>query len=461
MSTSLKGANIVSTGNFTRNVVRFCGGMGGILGVALVLALQGVGMSVWGTARAEEGEEDAARIAVLEHRLSELLGIVDGLRAEVSRLKAQGPARGSGEGGGELARRIDALSERVATTDARLDEVEDIVIETDEKVGSRALARVFNADSLDIGGFLHTAATLADGKQNTEASFNRLTFELLARARLARNWSVFVAQAFIRESGINYTDPAARLAPNFNVVSKAPLVIATANYHHSDLLDLEIGRFITPHGIVNIEHFPAILLDPEQPQFLRPFGGQTIFANFMNGVKLSGQTFAGFGGKGALGYAAYAASFVGNSDHFNYGGRIFYRFGETGFTLGANLGGGKRAGNGSQYWLVGGDLLYDKGALLWKTELFATDENAGGNRLAFYTQPAFRLDDRWTAFYRFDFLDDGSGRGDRTEQALGITFKPDPDIHLRLIARRDHFQAAPGLPKANAENYQFSATFSF
>ncbi|RMF15506.1 MAG: hypothetical protein D6757_04425 [Alphaproteobacteria bacterium] len=412
-----------------------------------------------GTDAGKSSESD--RIATLEKRLSEVLGVVDALRQEVARLKAQKGAGAGAPAGTDLARRIDALSEQVASTDARLDEIEDIAIETDEKVGSRALARVFNADSLDIGGFLHTAATLVDGKQNTEASFNRLTFELLARAKLSQNWSVFVAQAFIRESGINYTDPAARLDPNFNVVSKTPLVIATANYHHSDLLNLEIGRFITPHGIINIEHFPAILLDPEQPQFLRPFGGQTIFANFMNGLKLSGQTFAGFGGKGTLGYAAYAASFVGNSDHFNYGGRLFYRFGDTGFTLGANVGGGKRAGTGTQYWLAGGDLLYDKGPVLWKTELFATDEDAGGNRLAFYTQPAFRLDDQWTAFYRFDFLDDGSGRGDRTEHAVGITFKPDPDIHLRLIARRDHFQAALGLPKANAENYQFSATFSF
>ncbi len=426
--------------------------------LALAFALQsGVGPACAEDRQSESGS-DENRIAALERRLAEVLGVVDALRKEVARLKS---GRDSAPAGDGLARRIDALSEKVAATDERLDEIEDIAIETDEKVGSRALAHAFNADSLDIGGFLHTAATLVDGKQNTEASFNRLTFELLARARLSPKWSVFVAQAFIRESGINYTDPAARLNPNFNVVSKTPLVIATANWHGSDLFDLEIGRFITPHGIINIEHFPAILLDPEQPQFLRPFGGQTIFANFMNGVKVTGRTFAGFGGKGTLGYAAYAASFVGNSDHFNYGGRVFYRFGETGLTLGANLGGGKRAGDGSRYRLFGGDLLFDKGPVLWKTEVFATDEKAGGDRFAFYTQPAFRLNDRWTAFYRFDFLDDGSGRGDRTEHALGITFKPDPDIHLRLIARRDHFQAAPGLPGANAENYQFSATFSF
>lgn len=65
-------------------------------------------------------------------------------------------------------------------------------------------------------------------------------------------------------------------------------VIAWANYIHSDTLNVQLGRYITPQGIIHIEHFPATLLDPEQPKFLRPFGGDTIFANFENsGVKIT------------------------------------------------------------------------------------------------------------------------------------------------------------------------------
>ncbi|RME68388.1 MAG: hypothetical protein D6782_01190, partial [Alphaproteobacteria bacterium] len=224
---------------------------------------------------------------------------------------------------------------------------------------------------------------------------------------------------------------------------------------------IDLGRFITPHGIINIEHFPAILLDPEQPQFLRPFGGQTMFANFMNGAKLGGQFFEPGGLKGRLGYSLYVGSFVNNADSFNYGGRLFWSFADTGFTLGANLGGGRRAGDGTDYALFGFDLLYDKGPIIWKNEIFFTDEDAGGNRLAFYTQPAWRIDDKWTAFYRFDFLDDGGLEGDRTEHAFGLTFKPHRNIHLRAIARFNHFEAAPGFPSANARNYQLSSTFSF
>ncbi len=418
-------------------------------------------------AQAQE-TDDAERLTRLEQRLDRVLGLVESLNAEIAALKAQKSKAAAGEQRASgaiaetaLSERLEAVEKTVDATRGRLDEVEEIALDVEERVGSRALVRAFDAKSLDLGGFLHTAATLADGRDNTEFAINRLTFELLAKAQLSERWSLFVAQAFIRESGINYTDPEKRFNPDFALQSKAPLVIATATYKASDALTLDFGRFITPHGIINVEHFPAILLDPEQPQFLRPFGGQTIFANFMNGLRVTGKVFSPGGLDGSLGYAAYVGSFAGNADSLNYGGRAFWSFGNSGITLGANIGGGRRAGHGTDYVLFGGDLLYDKGPIVWKNEIFATDEDQGGNRLAFYTQPGWRFADRWIAFYRFDFLDDGTGTGDKREHAIGLSFKPDPQVHLRAITRFNHFEAAPGLPRANARNYQLSATISF
>ncbi len=418
-------------------------------------------------AQAQESD-DGDRLTRLEQRLDRVLGVVESLNAEIAALKAkQSKASASDESASgaiaetALSKRLEAIEKTVDATKGRLDEVEEIALDVEERVGSRALVRAFDAKSLDIGGFLHTTATLADGRDNTEFAINRLTFELLVKARLSERWSLFAAQAFIRESGINYTDPEKRFNPNFALQNKAPLVIATATYKASDALTLDFGRFITPHGIINVEHFPAILFDPEQPQFLRPFGGQTIFANFMNGVRVTGTLFSPGGLNGSLGYAAYVGSFAGNADSLNYGGRAFWTFGNSGLTIGANIGGGRRAGHGSDYVLFGGDLLYDKGPIIWKSEIFATNEDQGGNRLAFYTQPGWRFADRWTAFYRFDFLDDGTGTGDRTEHAVGLSFKPNPQVHLRAITRFNRFDAAPGLPRANARNYQLSATISF
>lgn len=411
-------------------------------------------------AQAESGSVD--RIAELEQQLQHVLGIVRNLSAEIATLKTE---RQNGRGASldeiELTARLEQMNRQVADTNARLDDVEEIAFDIDERVGSRALLRAFDAKSFDLGGFFHAGATFVDGKENDEAAVNRLTFELLAKAELSDKWSLFVAQAFIRESNINYMDPFNRLDPNFTLVSAAPLVIATASYKHSDQFVVDMGRFITPHGIINIEHFPAILLDPEQPQFLRPFGGQTIFANFMNGVKVGGQFFEPGGLGGNLGYSAYVGSFANNADSFNYGGRVFWSFGDSGATLGANVGGGRRTGEGSGYTLYGVDFLYDKGPFQWKNEFFITDEDIGDDRLAFYSQPAWRFAKDWTAFYRFDFLDDGTLEGDKIEHAIGLTFKPVPQVHLRAIARLNRFEAAPGFPDANAENYQLSATFSF
>ncbi|GAB4573650.1 MAG: hypothetical protein Tsb008_08740 [Rhodothalassiaceae bacterium] len=409
-------------------------------------------------------DDDAARIDVLERQLRDLMGLVGRLNEEIASLKASHPAAAGQTMAVDevaLAERFSAVEAKVANTSARLDDVEEMAFDLDEKVGSRALLRAFDAKSFDLGGFFHTAATLVDGRDNTEAAVNRLTFELLAKAQLSDKWSLFVAQAFIRESNINYTDPFGRFDPNFSLGSAAPLVIATATYKHSDKLTVDFGRFITPHGIINIEHFPAILLDPEQPQFLRPFGGQTIFANFMNGVKASGQIFEPGGLEGSLGYSAYVGSFANNADSFNYGGRVFWQFGNSGATVGANVGGGRRAGEGTGYVLYGFDFLYDKGPFQWKNEVFVTDEDVGGNRLAFYSQPAWRFAKDWTAFYRFDFLDDGTDTGDRKEHAIGLTYKPIPQVHLRAIARLNRFDAAAGIPEASSENYQISATFSF
>ena len=113
------------------------------------------------------------------------------------------------------------------------------------------------------------------------------------------NWLLLTLNShFSRQSNILYDDnkdgifsASERRNPKFLMNSSTPLIIAWGNYAYSDALNIQFGRFSTPHGIINIEHFPATLLDPEQPQFLRPFSGQTIFPNFVDGIHLYGNYF--------------------------------------------------------------------------------------------------------------------------------------------------------------------------
>ena len=425
---------------------------------ALIAGLMTTSIMVGAPAIADDAAQDA-KVAELASRLDQAMSMIEKLSAELAQLKSQ-RLQDEIKEVPESVRRVQA---RMDDVDERLDDIEGVVVDVEDRIGSRAVANVFDAERLDIGGFLLNTLTHVDGEDGSATSFNRQVFELLIKGQLSDDFSIFVAQAFTREASPTFGDPQGRRDPDFNLGTGAPTPIAWANYRASDALNIRIGKWVAPHGIINVEHFPAILLDTEQPQFLRPFGGQTIFANFQTGVQVHGKTFLGKDGGSELNYAFYVGNFGGNQDNFNVGGRVGYTFGDSGVTFGLNGAFGRRSEVGdSEYKLFGADLLYDKGPILWKTEFFATDEDLGDDRLAFYTQPAWRLNDQWTAFYRYDFLDDGTRRGDRQEHAFGLAFNPIPQVRIRGTATfRSFDEGIGGLRDANARLYQLSSTYSF
>lgn len=304
----------------------------------------------------------------------------------------------------------------------------------------------------------------------------------MACAVLNDQWSAFFAGGWLREGNVGFDDDGdgtlneagERRNPDFAIESgipggtRNPQIIAWVNYKHSDALNLKLGRMITPHGIINQEHFPATLLDQEQPLFLRPFGGQTIFPNFTTGLQAHGQFF---NGDDTLAYNLYSAAAQGAPEELIHGGRLAYTFGDWGTTIGVNAATGSRseaAGTGD-YDLFGADLLIDKGSILWKNEIFATNEENAPGRLGFYTQPAYEINDQWTAFYRYDFLDDGANGtaavpdnlGNVTEHMLGVNFLPIPNVRTRLTATRREYDSSGTTGSAEADIFQFSTTYSF
>ncbi len=428
--------------------------------------------------------ESGTGFAEIEAQLESMQQRIESMRLRVDGLEHRnqdGAMNGSGD---------QSSKERYEELSERLEAQEDLSQELDEKVGSRAIVHAFDAMQLDFGGFLHSAFTHIHGDQGSASSFDRLTFEILLKAQFSRRFSAFFAQAFIRESNTRFTDTYQRTSPGFTFSGaggvKTPLVIAWANYRHRDELNLQVGRYITPFGIINIEHFPAILLDTEQPQFLRPFSGDTIFPNFITGAQAHGKFFFN---DDTLQYNVYTGVFTGSTpEQFYSGARAAYTVGTLGTTFGLNIGTGKRSltttapdttsvAKNATFYMYGVDVLIDKGPILWKTELFMTDEDkgAGGNRVGFYTQPAYRVSDQWIVFYRYDFLDDGklqivpsSGGprrhtpGDSTEHVLGLNFLPVPNVRLRATATWKEFSSGRlGAPNANAQIFQLSGTFSF
>ncbi len=402
--------------------------------------------------------------AELEAELSQALQAIEKLEAAVSALQTTSIQESNPR---PVASNANVQNELiVADVEERIEELEIVVTDIDQRVGSRAVVNAFDASRFDIGGFFDGSVSAAFGEGSNDSAFNRQVFELLVKAQLSKNWDIFVAQAFIRNSPLTFTESGDQLEPTYgnnNSPVATDTVIARAQYSYRDEFNVQFGRFITPAGIVNIEHFPALLLDPDQPQFLRPFSGQTIFANFTNGVHVHGSTFQGSGNRNKLSYHVWAGGFAGNSNAFSFGGRLSYALGNSGLTFGLNaMSGDRERGTIDDRFYVGGaDLLFDKGRLIWKNEIFYSTEGMGNDRLAFYSQPGFRILPNLIAFYRFDYLDSGLSVGESIEHVAGISFNPVHNVRLRGIYRNRSFTTEPGLVEIDVNAVQLSTTFNF
>ena len=363
----------------------------------------------------------------------------------------------------------------------RLDYLEEHITDLDDRVGSKTLVHAFDALSLNLGGFITQTGTFVDGEGSSEFSFNQTFVEILISAELNEDWSFFSALGYLREADLNFfgDDPAVKNTkkPFFeDFANRTPLIIAWANYRHSDEFAVQFGRYITPHGIINIEHFPPALLEINQPQFLRPFPGSTLFPNFLNGVKFHGKKFFA---ENYLDYNVYSGVFVADdADDLVSGTRVGFNFDRSGIKLGFNYSHGSRSKSGAtaasfspesysisptrsltnnSYDTIGLDFLLNKGKLNWKNEIFQSYEYSTDNRTAFYTQPAFKLNDRWILFYRYDFLDPGQSLDKAVEHVFGFNYLPIPIIRLRGAYFHKEFDKA----HTEVDILQFSATVSF
>jgi hypothetical protein len=355
----------------------------------------------------------------------------------------------------------------------RIDDLESTLFDLDERVGSRGLLRAFDGMSMDVGGFLTQSFTATPDQDSTQASFNQTLFELLLRTQISDDWSLFTAFGLLREADLSFADPNNPAFRSF--ANRVPQIIVWANYRHSDPLQMQIGRFVTPHGIINIEHFPPVLYEINQPQFLRPFSGATIFPNFMDGAQLHGRMFVG-SGNDSLEYNAYAGVFVGDDPSaILSGGRLGYRMNSIGLAVGANYGHGRRdsapgptpLGNFSivggrsltnnTYDTVGVDVLLDNSKVIWKSEFFHSFEHDVDDRVAFYSQPGWRINERLMTFYRFDYFDPGQGLPSGTEHVVGLNVLATSTVRIRGAYFLKQFTD----PYAETPVFQLSTTISF
>jgi len=368
----------------------------------------------------------------------------------------------------EIKQQVTIGSKSITTDNLneRVEELEIIALDLDDSVGDKTVVGAFDAVQFNLGGFLDTTSTIVIGEDNTTVAPNKQVFELLAHAQLREKWDAFFAQAFARNAPLSFTDPDGVRSPQFqnnNSPVVTDTVIAWGQYAHSDIFNVQFGRYITPVGIINVEHFPATLLDTAQPMFLRPFPGQTLFANFTNGINLHGSKFIGANKQNKVEYSLYGGAWSGNTTALSLGGRARYTLSDYGLSIGVNAYTGDRSNviDNDRFIVTGADILYTLDRFTLKTEAFYSFENLGDDRLAFYIQPSFQISPKLTGFYRYDYFDQGRSEQETTEQVLGLVYNPVTNIRLRTLYRHKSFSDVTGAIEASTDSFQLSTTLNF
>ena len=324
---------------------------------------------------------------------------------------------------------------------------------SDGEQSHRANVHAFDAMHFDFGGYLHTGMTYirSDLGDFEHLSFNIQEVDLIMKAMLREDLMFFAALSFSYNSALDMEDPDSPFFREF--CWNSCVDVAWANYTYADWLQVQWGRFATPMGIINIEHFQPMLMEALKPMFLRPHGGETIFPTHLTGLNVHGKVYMGDNDSMMIEYNAFTGTYDAGPINILAGARVAWSMMEIGLTVGGNFFHGKRAGGTfcgeetynytwqdifsdeiNDYNLVGIDVLWDWDHFIWKNEFFYSWEDDMANDIfAFYTQPAYRLNDNWLFFYRYDVLRtnpvNSNWRG--SEHILGVNWLPYPNVRVR------------------------------
>ena len=373
---------------------------------------------------------------------------------------------------------------------ARLEALEEELLELQLKQSGKTPVTAFDSIRLDFGGFItQTFTSVFAGDGPSRSSFDQTNLELLVGADITENDSFFAAVGFLRQADLvneaSGTDVnGRRFAAHAN---RTPGIIMWGKHDFDELLDVTYGRMITPWGIINREHFPPVLLNLNQPQYLRNvqpgnlFGGNTFIPNFIDGVQAHGSKF--FGDHQAE-YFVYVANFDGggtDASDFIAGGRLQWTLPNYLATFGGSYQNGARAAAGGpnkpHYDAYGLDVLVNHKGFQMKAEYIRNNERGGtssnGNasvapKESWYIQPAYTLG-KTILFYRWDVIDTnldiGNDASQQTEHVFGVNYLWAPTIRLRAEYVLNRFDLEKDTSATTRDrdydNIQLSITTSF
>ncbi len=323
----------------------------------------------------------------------------------------------------------------------------------------------FDSIKFNLGGFITQTYTVNHaGDFSTDDQFDQTNIELLLSADITEEDRFFASLGYLRQHDFDneHTLQDVTLRGFGRSINRNPLIIGWWEHTFGNSLAVKAGRFITPWGIINTEHFPPTLQELNQPIFLRPFEGNLTIPNFLNGVEASG----GFAEQ-TISYNAYYGQFSGEPGESVFGGRLTWDIPGDIAVLGGSYQNGVKTGSGEDetYNAFGVDLLLNYNHFGMKAEWYNSSLDIREDEEAFYVQPFVTLGD-FILFYRYDSidLDDTVVPGrDEVEHIVGLNYFFDEKVRLRAqytFNEYDVDQDSLGQDR-DFNQLQFSVTASF
>ncbi|MCR9243562.1 MAG: hypothetical protein NXI31_00915 [bacterium] len=410
-----------------------------------------------------------------------------------------------GEPGQPPRQEPQSLQEQIREMAERIDELEEMQMETSDRLGSRAVVQSYTAQNLDIGGHISSFFSYIDGANGRELGHTVTLFELYIKARINEEWSAFVTPGMFVFNGGLLDDPATPTVandPGFtgdNASNNRTLLArGYVEYNPSDLLRIQGGIVGGPHGTTSREYFVPARSIGLGSLHTRRFLANSLYPGHFIGFRASGKIELG-GTQDWLEYDGYFGSDDEQVEDPLGGVRLAYVFGDYGLSIAGNFGTGSRAGlqgqatstvdilsnvplnlspfplvfnAGRDYEFAGIDIDWRHGDFICKTEAYISWEDGFDDQRAFSTEWTWFPTSRVGLSYRFDYYDPGSDMrvvsaapftlmslpfGHSTEHAIGITYDPDPSVRLRLDLHHNN------LPNSSSSvdfiNFNWSLSF--
>ncbi len=318
----------------------------------------------------------------------------------------------------EAERKSKALEERLAVLEA---EDEDFMHRLQEMV--------------TVGGYADGEYIMTDKKgENNRFRVHHLS--LFFKKQISEQWRFFSEIEYEDAPKISGTDDGSAIK---DTEGKVFVEVFTLEYYLNRYLNFRLGRFLTPGGIWNVDHYPPFVLTQDRPQHIRK-----IFPQLQDGLQLLGSANMA---DVVTDYILYVSNGQGNTGHGDgnenkaVGTRLKFKLPylsrlEAGFSYYL-----EEKNNEDDVRAAGADLVIQWGGLKFQGE-YAKEfiEPAVGSffqEIGYYAQLQYDYR-KWTLGYRYDWYDKNTKADNdrKTINTIVLNYHFTPDV---VVKAEHHF----------------------